>query len=206
MPARKKKSKIVPSKNLQKKSRGGFGVMFFVIGAFVVVFVVLGSLFFIKPYSSTILTDKQIASYVDSATVQIPDFDTDVTLTDGKGVPDDEGSGYVNVTEPYFSVKTGNNVYDAFAVMEYNLGGSGVFTTVALFEVVDGHAVFKGSYPVGDRVPVTGITGPVQSDSGDYEVTVNYLEREPNQSMADAPTVFESVKLRVSNHEIMATK
>lgn len=191
------------SKKQMNKLKGGFSVMFFIIGAGVVIFVVIGYLFLAKPYSPNILTKNQIAEYVSSATVTIPDVDTKVQLSNGKGVPDSKGSGYVIVSTPYFSVKTGDNTYDVFTVMEYNLGGSGVFTTIALFEVIDGQSVFKGSYPVGDRVPVDEITGPIQENSGRYEIEISYKDRAENESMADMPTIPKVLKLQISNHEIV---
>ena len=200
MPKKKSFKKLI-SKRILSSSKGGFSIMFFVLGAVVVVLIVAGYLLFNKPFTPNILTNSQIESYVMSSPVTIPDFDTEVKLSNGRGFPNAEGSGYVIVAEPYFSVKTDTG-YDVFAVMEYNLGGSGVFTTVALFQVKNDTATFKGSYPIGDRVPVDEITGPIQSDSGTYEIVVSYKDRAENESMADAPTVLKTATIKISNHEI----
>lgn len=200
MPKKKASKKLIP-KRILSSSKGGFSILFFVLGAVVVVLIVVGHLLFNKPFTPNILTNSQIESYVMSSTVTIPDLDTNVKLSNGRGVPDAEGSGYVIVTKPYFSVKTDTG-FDVFAVMEYNLGGSGVFTTVVLFQIKNDTATFKGSYPIGDRVPVDEITGPIQSDSGNYEIVVSYTNRAENESMADAPTMLKNATIKISNHEI----
>lgn len=200
MPKKKASKKLIP-KRILSSSKGGFSIMFFVLGAFVVVFVVLGYLLISRPYRPNILSNAEIESYLNSSIIQIPDSQTKIKLENGKGIPDAENSGFVTVTKPYFSVKTSNG-YDVFAVMEYNLGGSGVFTTVALFQIEKGEVIFKDSYPIGDRVPVDEITGPIQSDSGNYEIVASYTDRAENESMADAPTILKNATIKISNHEI----
>lgn len=146
---------------------------------------------------------EEIILSVNSSTVTIPDTSFAVALTDGKAdFSDSLVEGSVVVSDPFYTVKNGE-VYDVFAVMTYNTGGFGEFVNVALFQVVKGKAVFRGSYPVGDRVVVNDIT----KSSGDYEdgyaIDVNYMDRTPDESMADEPTDFKTLTLEIKNHMIV---
>lgn len=189
------------SKKVPKKSKRSHRI-YFLSGILFVVVLVLGFLLVPKSHAPETLSNTQIAKLVNNSTVMVPDFNTTIQLTNGSGVPDAEGSGYIELEEPYLAVKTPTG-FDVLTVMNYNLGGSGVFATVALFQIENGQAVFKSSYPVGDRVPVTSIMGPLETSSGNYEVTVDFLSRTDQQPMSDAPTTPAQLHLKISDHKFV---
>lgn len=193
---------MAKKKKVAKKVKQSHRI-YFLLGAFLVLILVLGFLLISKfQVKNEPLLSFQIAQLVGSSTIQIPGFDTSVKLENGSGVPDSEGSGYVNVTEPYFSVRTPSGA-NVFAVMNYNLGGSGVFASIVMFDVAGDKATFTSSYPIGDRVHVTNISGPDTSETGEYEIIVDYLDRAATQSMADTPTVPKSVSITVTDNKIL---
>jgi|SRR3989344_3558598 len=146
---------------------------------------------------------EEIISSVNSSTVTIPDTSFAVGLTDGKAdFSDPLVEGSVVVSDPFYTVKNGE-VYDVFAVMTYNTGGSGEFVNVALFQVVKGKAIFRGSYPVGDRVIVDDITKSLGEYEDGYAIDVNYVDRTADESMADEPTDFRTLTLEIKNHMIV---
>ncbi len=174
-------------------------VLLFILLAFILVLSYM-SLDFKAAKHNTSSKEKPIAA-VNSSIVTIPDTSFAVTLIDGKGeFSDDVVEGTVSVSEPYFSVKSGS-AYDTFAVMTYNTGGSGEFVAVALFQIKDGKATYRGSYPVGDRVKVENIT-KLSGDKINYSISVSYLDREEGVPMAEAPTVQKTLAFNVDNHRI----
>ncbi len=190
-----------------KSSKGGAGaycLVFFGLGIIVVIGVVVGYLFLSKPYTPNILSSSQISNLVSKSAVIIPDMNIRVPLQNGNGsFVVDDATGAVSVSEPFFSVRTGES-YDVYSVMTVNSGGSGEFVSVAQFKVIDGNAGYADAYPIGDRVVVTGITGPIQSDNGDYELTVNYLDRAADAPMSDAPTVSKNINIAVLNSKFVS--
>lgn len=190
------------SKKRDRVRSGGYAVMFFVLGAGVVALVVIGYLFLSKPYTPVVLTSSQIQEYMGNASVTLPDSNTLVILKNGKGeaVIGDEAAT-VTIMPPYFSVKTDDG-YDLFGVMVYNTGGSGEFTNIVHFHKGAEGVIFKGSYPVGDRVKVTNIIGQVQSKDDSYSLTVNYLGRTDGKPMSDAPTEKETLTLIIRDGKL----
>lgn len=174
-------------------------ILLFILLAFVLVMAYM-SMDFKKSKHSTYSKEQTVAA-VNSSTVTIPDTSFAVTLVNGTGeFSDDMVVGTVTLSEPYFSVKSGSG-YDTFAVMTYNTGGSGEFVAVALFQTKNGKATYRGSYPVGDRVVVEDIT-KLSGDKTNYVVNVNYLDREEDAPMTDAPTIQKTLTFNVDNHRI----
>lgn len=143
-------------------------------------------------------TASHIEQVVASSVVSIPDFETKVPLTNGYGIVPPGDAGYVKLTPPYLLVKTPAG-YDVFAVMNYNLGGSGVFANIALFHYANNRAEHAGVYPIGDRVPVNNISGPTENSTGNYDISVDFLDRTATQSMADTPTVAKTLHTKIIN-------
>lgn len=204
---RKKSAKKGKKSAQYKYSRGGAGaysLVFFGLGIIVVIGVVVGYLFLSKPYTPNILTSSQISSLVNSSAVIIPDIEIRVPLQNGNGgFKMDTATGAVSISKPYFSIRTGDS-YDVYAVMTVNTGGSGEFVSIAQFKVTDGKAVYVDAYPIEDRIKVTEINGPIQSENGDYELTVNYLDRAADAPMSDAPTVSKNINIAVLNSKFVS--
>lgn len=197
-------------KSVRKQSSmgeaGAYCLVFFGLGVLVVIGVVVGYLFLSKPYTPNILTSSKISSLVSNATVTIPDLNTSSTLQNGKGqFTIDNSDGTVDLSGPYFSVKTSQG-FDLYAIITVNSGGSGEFVYVALFKNTDGNVEYRGAYPIEDRVKVTAINGPVVSDSGVYELTVDYLGRDENEPMSSAPTVPKTVTIPIKESTMTMTQ
>ncbi len=190
----------------QKNSKGGTGaysLVFFGLGVIVVIGIVVGYLFLSKPHTPNLLTSSQISSLVNTATVSIPEMNTEVLLQNGSGEFVVDGArGAVTVSEPYFSVKTDDG-HDLYAVMTVNTGGSGEFVNVALFKNENGDVEYIGAYPMGDRVKVTEINGPIQSQNGEYTLTVDYLDRSPDAPMVEAPTIPKTKTIEIVSSNIV---
>ncbi len=202
MPRKKHKKKHVSKPVNSKGGAGAYSLVFFGLGILVVVGVVVVYVFLSKPYAPNILTSSQISNLVSKSSVIIPDMDIRVPLQNGNGTFSiDDATGAVNVSEPYFSVKTGES-YDVYSVMVVNTGGSGEFVNIAQFKVVNGKATYVNSYPIGDRVKVTEIKGPVVSKDGNYKLTVNYLDRPADAPMSDAPTLQKTLELIITDHKL----
>jgi len=140
-------------------------------------------------------------SAVNSSTITIPDTSFAVALTDGKGeFSDSVTEGSVQISEPYYYVNSDGG-QDAFAVMTYNTGGSGEFVAIALFQTKDGKAVYRGSYPVGDRVMVKEIS-KISGDQRNYVISVNYMDRSEDQPLAEAPDSPKTLTFNVDSHRI----
>jgi hypothetical protein len=86
--------------------------------------------------------------------------------------------------------------------MNYNLGGSGVFVNIVIFNEVNGELKFNGSFAIGDRVPVNKISGPTQTTDGNYQIKVDYLDRTANQPMSETPKVSQTATIPVVNNQI----
>lgn len=179
--------------------------LFWVLGLFILLVLILGFLSLhkfqkISNVPNTNLTNTEITQILNTATIKDPDTDNLVALKNGGGTVDN-GAGTINLTQPYLAVRTSAG-YDLFAVINANYGGSGVFASVVLFNYDNGNLSFEGSYPVGDRVPVTEINGPSKTQNGNYEITINYLDRSPNQPMSDTPKLPKSLKLNIENDQL----
>lgn len=199
MPKKKVKKKAVLKPVSSRGGTGAYSLVFFGLGVLVVIGVAVGYFFISKPYTPSILTSSQISNIVNSSSVIVPDIDIRVPLQGGRGqFEKDESVGFVTISDPYFSVKTESG-YDVYSVMVVNTGGSGEFVNVAQFKVVDGSAAYQNAYPVGDRVKVTEISGPVQSKDGNYKLTITYLDRTANAPMSDTPTIPKSINIFISN-------
>lgn len=192
-----KKKKVLSKKHHKENNK--LMLILFIVLAFVLV-IVYSSFKFEKKVS---YTRDQLLSFVNSSMVTIPDTSFVVKLEDGKGeFSDSITEGTVTVSEPLYSVK-GKSGYDVFAVMTYNTEGSGEFVDIAMFYVVKDKAVFKGSYPVGDRVVVDDITLASEKNKNSYTININYLGRTPDESMVDEPTEFETLSLEIEDHMIV---
>lgn len=205
MPRKKTFRKVNKSarKQLSKGGAGAYSLIFFGLGIIVVIGVVVGYLFLSKPYTPNVLTSSQISNLVSSSAVVIPDLDIRVPLQNGNGAfKIDDATGAVSVSEPYFSVKIDDS-YDVYSVMTVNSGGSGEFVNIAQFKVIDGNAAYIDAYAIGDRVKVTEIIGPVQSNDGNYELTVGYLDRVADAPMSDTPTVPKNITVSVLNSKFV---
>ncbi len=152
-----------------------------------------------KPRS---ISEKEIVGAVNSSMVKVPDTSFVVSLTDGKAeFSDSETQGNVSVSEPYYWVKTQDG-YDVFSVMSYSTGGLEEFVNVALFQETKGKITYKGSFPIGDRVIVSGIEKESEGD-GEYMIKVNYLDRAEEDLMSDAPSLEKSTSFEVISHQIV---
>lgn len=192
-----KKKKSLSKKHHRESNK--LMLILFIVLAFVLV-IVYSSFKFDKKVS---YSREELVSFVNSSMVTVPDTSFAVSLTDGKGeFSDSVTEGTVKVSEPIYSVKTKAG-YDVFAVMTYNTGGSGEFVDIAMFYVIKDKAVFRGSYPVGDRVVVDDITLASEKNKNSYTINVNYLDRTPEESMADEPTEFETLNFEVKDHMIV---
>lgn len=192
-----KKKKALSKKHHRENNK--LMLILFIVLAFVLV-IVYSTFKFDKKVS---YSRDELISFVNSSTVSIPDSSFVVSLTDGKGeFSDTTIKGNVEVSEPIYAVRTKTG-YDVFSVMTYNTGGSGEFVNVAIFYVGKDKAVFRGSYPVGDRVVVDDITTSSEKYDGGYNVDVNYFDRTQDDSMADEPTEFETLKLAVKDHMVV---
>ena len=146
-------------------------------------------------------TRVDMISAVNSSTVTIPETSFAVTLVDGKGeFSDSTTEGFVQISEPYYSVNSDGG-YDAFAVMTYSTGENGEFFAVALFQTKDGKAVYRGSYPVGERVGVKEIS-KISGDQRNYVISVNYMDRSEDESMVKTPGIDKTLTFNVDSHRI----
>ena len=135
--------------------------------------------------------------------VTVPDSTFVVTLTDGKGeFSDDIVSGNINISEPYYSVKSGKS-YDSFAVMTYNTGDLEESVAIALFQLKNGKSIYKGSYPVGEGVVVGSISNGQETGDGGYIINVGYLDKIEGEPMTEVPIEQKILSFTVKDHMIV---
>ena len=147
---------------------------------------------------------EEIISAVNFSTVTIPNSSFAVGLTDGKGeFSDDVVKGSISISEPYYSVKSGKS-YDSFAVMTYSKGDVEEFVAVALFQIKNGKAIYRGSYPIGGNAVVGSISNGQQTTGGGYIINVGYLDKIEEEVVGDATTEQKFLSLTVKDHMIIA--
>lgn len=101
------------------------------------------------------------------------------------------------VGEPVYGDINSDKKNDAVVLLAQNSGGSGLFIYIASY--VSGNVAYKGSNAifVGDRISPQGI-----SISSTGVITLNFLDRKPDEPMAAAPTVSAAKTFVYRNGEL----
>lgn len=193
-----KKKKTLSKKQHYENNK--FLLILLIVLAFILV-IVYASVDFKKQKS---YSAEELRTSLNSSTVTIPDTSFAVTLEEGKAeFADNTLEGNVEISEPFYSVKNKTS-YDAFAVMTYKTGESDEFVTIALFQVVKGKAIFRGSYPVGDRVEVNALSKSSGEYEDGYKIKVDYTDKNVDEAMVDDPTNSKSLTFEIKDHMIVA--
>ncbi len=97
--------------------------------------------------------------------------------------------------------KTSDGV-DIFCDLVVSYGGSGNFHFVALFKFADDVLVHTSSLAVGDRIKIVSLV-PELASGNNYQVKVNYLDRNINEALSLEPTVKQELIFLVKGHKIV---
>jgi uncharacterized lipoprotein YbaY len=110
------------------------------------------------------------------------------------------GSASRNTVQLYWLAYGKLNNADTAAVVSWsNGGGSGVFYDLYVLQVQDGKPTDIATMALGDRIQMQGVK--IESN----KVTVNYLDRKPDEPMAAPPTVPMTKTLALSGGQLVAT-
>ena len=140
-----------------------------------------------------------------NAEITVPDSDTVVTLTDGKGsfeiVPDSASLGRVTLLDDMSAQWSKEDRTDLAVILAVSTGGTGTFYYVVIFDVSDDVLTQKSEMLIGDRIKVTrvGIGELVHDPEANYRVTVKTLVREEGEPFAAEPTVPKTRTFYVTN-------
>lgn len=173
----------------------------------VLLIIVIAAVFVFKNKKTDEIKPTQTANTIttvslNSATVHVPELDVDVVLSQGQGefpVLDTPVIGYVAIgkniaTEPPLALST----------LAVNGGGSGIFEYLVLFRQSSGGVMeHTSSVFIGDRVEVTSITFVKNNNGQPTGAKVSYLDRSPDDAMAEAPTIPRTLEVSIKDSKFV---
>lgn len=157
------------------------------------VWIALGYTFYSNRHSALI-------DALQSATVTIPGTVETVTLEQGTASYTDSWSRSTVRLGKFLGVETlSDGSRDAFVEIILDSEGSGTYSYVAIFRIMDELHEHTDSVFIGDRIELK--SAEVMNRGGmDYDLAISYLDRKPDEPMSAAPAVPTRRVFRVHNH------
>lgn len=158
---------------------------------------------------------ESVLTRLSRTTIDVPDINTLVTLTDGQGrfpIADASAEGTVSLSDIYAerlvaAVGSSPKRHDVLAIISVNSGGTGHFSYLILFEDSGTRLIQKSWRFLGDRI---GIDSIAIHESGvaaeDYTAAIGIRERASGEPMAADPTVKKVIEIPVVKGTFPAEK
>jgi len=149
--------------------------------------------------NNSVSSDAKVRALLEGVAINIPDLDTEVTVTDGKGTFDAGAGteGYITMGENYTLVNNGDKKF-VLTDATVNTGGSGTFNYVFAFSVDGTTLTQTDSGYIGDRIIVKDIKA-VPTDSGTVDVSVTFLTRAEDEPLSAEPTLSETLNFSLDS-------
>lgn len=138
------------------------------------------------------------------ASIYVPDTENKVKLTLGNGVQDFQQGvdrGDIMWGDIFVAKQVGDG-YDVLGYVNVNHGGSGTQQYLVVYHVTEDQKVNTSSIFVGDRIPVQKIEIEAGPTPDEYTAVVSSLTRSPEQAMVEAPTIPQTDRFTITDHQI----
>ncbi|MDZ7726412.1 MAG: hypothetical protein U5L75_02425 [Candidatus Campbellbacteria bacterium] len=146
------------------------------------------------------MDEDEVRAQLESATVTVPDVDSQVTLEGGEGSFEVDGTvqteGFAILGDK-FQVAEANGETYVLAHMSFNTGGTGTFDYLVSFVQSDAGLEQVDAEILGDSIIVRSLEFNAESE-GSMQATVEIYTREEGESISVEPTVEETLEFTIT--------